>query len=162
MSVEFEDYSLRVIEALNDGVIKGLTEAAVEIHAEAVRNTKPGKVNGGKTKGDWKYIVDDSELVATIGNTNENAIWEEFGTGEWALKGNGHRGGWYIPIGNGKGQIPQEVVDAYGFKVVGKKNGQKFAFTRGKKPKKMLQNAFLKKKGIAVKLIEKAIKEAME
>lgn len=79
MSVEFEDYSIRVEDALKEAAIAFLHEAAGEVVSQTQRNTAVGKVAGGKTKGDWKYKVDESELKATIGSPNENAIWEEFG-----------------------------------------------------------------------------------
>ena len=34
-------------------------------------------------------------MSVTVGSPLENAIWEEFGTGEYALYGNGRKGGWY-------------------------------------------------------------------
>lgn len=159
--VEFQDFSIQVNKALDSACFKFLEEAASEFQSAAVRNTKVGKVSGGKTKGAWKHFVNEAKKEATVGNTDENAIWEEFGTGEYALKGNGHRGGWYIPIGNGERQISQAVVDAYGFEVVEGKNGQKFAFTKGKKPKRMLHNAFEKNKGKVIKRAKQIFKEEL-
>lgn len=93
MSVEFKDYSMQVKAAIDDAAIAYLYEAAGEIEAQTKRNTRVGKT--GQTKGAWTYKVDEGELVATIGNPLENAIWEEFGTGEYALHGDGRKGGWY-------------------------------------------------------------------
>lgn len=158
MSIEFHDYSIRVIEALNESCVQFLEEAASEIQSEAQRNTAVGKVSGGKTKGDWKHVVDESKLEATVGNTNENAIWEELGTGEYALEGKGRKGGWYIPIGEGQGEISQSVVDAYGMTVREGKDGKRFAYTKGKKPKRMLHNAFEAKKGKIERRLERILR----
>lgn len=161
VQVKFEDNSIKVKAALNDAVIQFLEEAASELKSAAQRNTKVGKVGGGKTKGDWGHVVDESKMTATIGNTNENAIWEEFGTGEYALEGKGRKGGWYIPIGGGTDEISQAVVDAYNMKVVYGKNGKKFAYTEGKKPKRMLHNAFVQNKSKIIRRAESILKGKM-
>lgn len=140
--VEFTDNSVQVINAINDACLNWLEEAAGELESQVKRNTKVGKVAGGKTKGQWKHKVDKNKLEAVVGNPNETAIWLEFGTGEYALKGNGRKGGWHILIGNGKGQISQEVVDAYHFPVKYGKNGKRFAYTTGMKPQRPLYTAF--------------------
>ena len=38
------------------------------------------------------FIAGQHEAI--IGSSDQNAIWEEFGTGEHALQGNGRKGGW--------------------------------------------------------------------
>ena len=159
--VRFENFSIQVMNALDDAAIQFLEEAASEIQSQAQRNTNVGRVNGGKTKGDWEHIIDESRHEATIGNNNENAVWEEFGTGEYALDGKGIKGGWYIPIGNGRGKISQAVVDAYNMKVVYGKDGVKFAYTKGKKPKRMLHNAFEAKKSAIKRRAEQIFRERM-
>lgn len=161
MSVEFQDFSIKVSEALEKASIQFLEEAASELESQAKRNTATGRVGGGKTKGDWGHVVEESKLEATIGNTNENAIWEEFGTGEHALEGKGRKGGWYIPIGDGEGQISQAVVDAYNMTVKHGKNGMKFAYTTGKKPKRMLHTAFEKNKAKIIRRAQQIFRERM-
>ena len=159
--VKFEDFSIQVKAAMEDAVLQFLEEAASEIKSQAQRNTAVGKVGGGKTKGAWDYVVNESRMEATVGNTDENAIWEELGTGEYALEGKGRKGGWYIPIGNGKDQVSQAVVDAYNMKVVYGKDGKKFAYTEGKKPKRMLHNAFVKNKAKIIRRAESILKGKM-
>lgn len=161
VEVKFEDNSIKVKGALNDAVLQFLEEAAAELKSQAQRNTSVGKVGGGKTKGDWDYVVDESRQTATIGNTNQNAIWEELGTGEYALEGKGRRGGWYILIGNGKDQISEAVVDAYNMQVVYGKDGKRYAYTEGKKPKRMLHNAFVKNKAKIIRRAEAILKGKM-
>ena len=148
-NVEFTDNSIKVKEAMNEAALKWLEESAIVIHSEVKRTAAVSKKGGnrGQTKGNWKWVVDEKKMEATVGNPLENAIWEEFGTGEYAEGGKGRKGGWYIPIGEGEGQISQAVVDSYGFKVVHGKDGVDFAFTKGKRPKRTLHNAYVKKKG---------------
>ena len=158
MPVQFTDNSIKVKAAINDTMVAWLYEAAAVIESEAARNTRVGKVGGGQTKGKWKHVVDESKMEATVGNTEENAIWEEMGTGEYALEGKGRKGGWYIPIGDGSGQISQQVVDAYHMKVVYGKDGKKFAYTEGKKPQRMLHKAFTAKKAKIIKSAQERMK----
>lgn len=90
-NVVFEDYSIKVENAINDRVNAVLEECAGEVESQVKRNTR---VDTGKTKNSWQHKVVDSEHTAYIGSNYENAIWEEFGTGEYALEGNGRKGGW--------------------------------------------------------------------
>jgi hypothetical protein len=153
-----EDYSAEVIAALKAAGVGWLYEASGELEAAAKRNTSVGKVGGGNTKQHWRTIVDEGEYKATVGNTEQTAIWLEFGTGDYAVNGDGRKGGWYIPIGEGPGQISQAVVDAYNFKVVYGKNGMSYAYTTGMKPQKPLKNAFDKKEPKIKKLLEEKMK----
>lgn len=162
MPVEFHDYSVQVREAMDDAAVSFLHEAASELKSQAQRKTQVGKVAGGKTKGAWKYVVDEADLIATVGNTEENAIWEEMGTGEYALEGKGRRGGWYILIGEGEGQISQRVVDAYGMTVKYGKDGKKYAYTTGKKPKRMLHNAFVENKAKIIRRAEQILRGRLD
>lgn len=157
-TVEFEDNTIKVLNALDNAYIAWLYEAAGELEAQAKRNTKVGKISGGKTKGKWKYEVDESSKEAVVGNTEETSIWLEFGTGEYALNGDGRKGGWYIPIGNGQGQISEEVVKAYHFKTAYGKDGKKYAYTTGMKPQRPLYTAFTNCKT----KIQKAFAEKMK
>lgn len=97
--------------------VNALEEAIGEIESQTKRNTK---VKTGKTKGSWQHIVNEDDLEAYVGSNYENAIWEEFGTGIYAQNGNGRKTAWvYTPDG-----------------------GKTFYKTHGKKPRRMLQNAF--------------------
>ena len=92
MSVRFTDNSAKIKAALDDAVIAYLYEAGGELESQVKRNTRVGS---GQLKNSWTYNVDESKGVTTIGSPLENAIWDEFGTGEFALHGDGRKGGWY-------------------------------------------------------------------
>lgn len=163
MPVEFHDYSVQVREAMDDAVVAFLHDAGSELMSQAQRKTATGKVNNGsRTKGAWKYVVDEAKQEATVGNTEENAIWEELGTGEYALEGKGRRGGWYILIGEGEGMISQRVVDAYGMTVKYGKDGKKYAYTTGKKPKRMLHTAFVENKAKIIRRAEQILRGRLD
>lgn len=89
--VIFEDYTIQVMNAIDSKINAVLEECAGEIESQTKRNTR---VDTGQLKNSWQHKVDDSEHIAYIGNPDENSIWEEFGTGEYALNGNGRIGGW--------------------------------------------------------------------
>ncbi|HJA20289.1 MAG TPA: HK97 gp10 family phage protein [Candidatus Mediterraneibacter ornithocaccae] len=151
MGMEFIDNSELVKRMLEEATISGVLEAAAECEAQTIRNTR---VDTGQTKESWKIEVEDGGHTAVIGNPLENSLWEEFGTGEYALKGNGRKGGWYIPeerlSSSARGKMK---------KVVGK-NGKVYYFTKGKRPTRAFQNAFATKKKTMIKLIINSIKKA--
>jgi hypothetical protein len=89
----FESNSVVVHRTMCNKVEALLLEVSAEIVSQTARNTK---VKTGQTKGSWAANLtnDGKEYTANIGSDYENAIWEEFGTGEYALKGDGRKGGW--------------------------------------------------------------------
>lgn len=134
--VEFHDYSMQVKAAINDAALQFLEEAASEIESQTRRNSR---VDTGQTKDSWAHLVDESKMEATVGSPLENAVWEEFGTGEYAYNGNGRKGGRFY-------------VDAKG----------KEHFTRGKKPVRMLHNAFVSKKNAIARRAQQIFKEELK
>lgn len=89
--LQFEDNSIKVKDAIEKACLAWLEEAAAELESQTARNQT--RVDTGATKGGWTHRVDKAAMTATVGNPLENAIWEEFGTGEYALNG-GRKGGW--------------------------------------------------------------------
>ena len=81
-TIQFTDNSAQVKAALDGAIVAYLYEAAGELEAQTKRNTR---VDTGNTKSSWSYHVDEAAGKAVVGSTLENAIWEEFGTGEYAL-----------------------------------------------------------------------------
>lgn len=136
MSVQFTDYSAVVKAALNDAAIAYLYEAGGELEAQVKRNSRVGS---GQLKNSWTYKVDESKGECTVGSPLENAIWEEFGTGEYALKGDGRKGGWYYQDDKGK-----------------------WHHTYGKKPHRAFQSAFNSLKSALVKRAEEVLKGSMK
>lgn len=116
MAVEFEDFTIQVKAALDEASLQFLEEAGGEVASQAQRNSR---VATGQLKGSWASKVDTQAHSVQAGSGLENAIWEEFGTGEYAAEGNGRKGGWAYVDDNGE-----------------------VHFTRGKKPNRTLQRAF--------------------
>lgn len=86
--IRFEDYSKQVIDAIDRGIINALEEVSGELEGRVKDNTR---VDTGKTKASWSHKVDEHKFEAYVGSNYENAIWEEFGTGIYALNGNGRK-----------------------------------------------------------------------
>lgn len=99
VGVKFTNNSIRVKRQIDNAVIPWLYEAAGELEAQVKRNTR---VDTGQTKGSWSYRVNESKLEAVVGSPMENAIWEEFGTGEFALHGDGRKTPWHYKDRKGK------------------------------------------------------------
>lgn len=115
-NIKFIDNSNEINEALEQQAKIWLEEASGEIEAQAKRNSR---VDSGQLKGSWTHTVNEEKLEAEIGSPLENAIWEEYGTGEFAVNNNGRKTPWKYKDGKGNWHI-----------------------TSGKKPNKTLGRAF--------------------
>lgn len=135
MPVEFTDNSIKVKDRLDSAMVSFLYEACGELEAQTKRNSK---VKTGKTKGSYENAVDEAKLEGYVGSNYENAIWEEFGTGEYALNGDGRKGGWFYVDEKGQGH-----------------------FTRGKEARRPLFKAFASLKGKITSRAEQILKERM-
>lgn len=131
-NVKFEDFSVKVIGAMNDKVNAALEECAGELEAQVKRNSR---VDTGQTKNSFKHYVDDNTHTAYVGSNAENAIWEEFGTGEHALNNDGRKGGW----------VYKDAVGEY-------------HYTTGKKPSRALWKAFTNLKSKIINRIQDVMK----
>ena len=87
----FKDNRVQVLKQTEDAIEATLLECAAEIVSQTARNTR---VDTGHLKGSWQANVEKTAdgYEAVIGSPLENAIWEEFGTGEQAINGNGRKG----------------------------------------------------------------------
>lgn len=132
MSVEFQDFSIQVKGAISDRINAALEECAGEVESQTKRNSR---VATGRTKNSFRHVVDDNTHTAYIGSDLENAIWEEFGTGEHALSGDGRKGGWRYQ--DEKGQ---------------------WHFTRGKTPTRAFWRAYTSLKAAIIRRLENAMR----
>lgn len=132
MAVEFQDNSAKIKDELNEKTIAFLYEAAGELEGQVKRNTKVGT---GQLKNSWTYTVDESNGEATIGSPLENAIWEEFGTGQYALNGDGRKTPWVYKDDKGN-----------------------WHRTTGKQPRRALNNAYITLKSSLQARLEQVLK----
>ena len=91
MTLTFWDNSDEVKAIIEAIGIAWLHEASGEMESQVKRNTR---VDTSRTKESWDYKVDEGRQVATIGSPKQTAIWEEFGTGIHASKGDGRKTPW--------------------------------------------------------------------
>ena len=120
--VEFIDFSAEVTEAVEAALIAGLYEAAGAMEARTIRNSRQSHTYGDKrATALWEYRVDEGKKEAYVGSQHEASYWEEFGTGEHALHGDGRKGWWvYVEgqeAGSGGKSYPtkEEAEDAAKF-----------------------------------------------
>lgn len=144
--VQLTDNSPAVKKAIEAAVTAFLHEAGVELVKQTADNSRP-YVDTGQTWNSYAYkVVDEPDGQKCIVSSDYmNAVWEEFGTGEYALEG-GKKGGWWIKVGNGSGEISPDKVKEYGWSDYryAKDGSISFVFTYGKKPRKPLQRAYEK------------------
>lgn len=141
MAVVFKDNSVAAKKELAECGVAFLHEACGEIVSQTARNAK---VSTGETKGSYKYEIDTQNLIGYIGSNHENAIWEEYGTGEYAIGKNGRKGGWWIKVGSGRGEMPPATAAKYGWEKVRRDRSGTitFVFTRGKKAQRPFFKAY--------------------
>ncbi|MGC4018942.1 MAG: HK97 gp10 family phage protein [Muricomes sp.] len=130
--IEFEDNRIEVKGQLKIVCLYWLYEVAGEIQAAVMRNTR---VDTSKTKGSWEYKVDSGKMEAYVGSNYENAVWEEFGTGQYALEGNGRKSPWAYKDIKGKWHV-----------------------TVGKRPRRALYKAFTYVSPRAKKYLEQKLR----
>ena len=120
MSVVFKDFTKIVLDKIHTTGEQFLEEVGGEIEAQTKQNTK---VDTGKTKGSWEHVVNAEKMEVQVGSRYKNALWEELGTGIYALNGDGRKTRWVYRTPDGK-----------------------FHSTVGKKPRRALFNAYNSKK----------------
>ena len=126
MSITFKDYSKIVLNKMHKCGENFLEEVGGELEAQTKRNTK---VDTGETKGSWEHKVNADKMEVQIGSRKKNALWEEFGTGIYALNGDGRKTKWVYK---------------------NPKDG-KFYTTVGKKPRRALYRAYESKKNAIIR-----------
>lgn len=138
--VKFIDHTEEVQSLIAELAYQVLEEVSGELESQVKRNTR---VDTGQTKNSWSHRVTGSmmagEYKATVGSPMENAIWEEFGTGEYALNGDGRKGGWFYVDEEGVGH-----------------------FTHGKKPSRAFYKAYSTLKNKLIKHMQDRFKGALK
>lgn len=122
-TVELNDYTDNIISSFDKKVNSFLLEVKDSVASQASLNS-PVDTGGLSRSFETDSFVDKNEKVAYIGSSLKYSIYQEFGTGEYALEGNGRKGGWIYKSS---------------------KDG-KFYRTNGVKPQRMLYRALLAKK----------------
>ncbi len=122
-TVELKDYTDNVISSFDKKVNSFLLEVKDSIASQASLNS-PVDTGGLSRSFETDSFVEKKEKTAYIGSSLNYSVYQELGTGEYALEGNGRKGGWIYKSS---------------------KDG-KFYRTNGVKPQRMLYRALLAKK----------------
>lgn len=163
MSVEFVNNSIRTKGAVRDACVAYLYEAAGEVQAQTMRNMPPGQwFSQQKTK--WEYAVDEDKLEATVGNPMQQSLWTEFGTGEYALHGDGRKGYWvYVKgsdsSGESTGGESYTLHEAKRIVAMMRAEGLDAHYTKGQTPKRPFQQAFDSLKAVLIRRAGEILKE---
>lgn len=167
MAVEFLDFSIEVKDALEDAVTAYLHEAAGELHGQTVRNSRQNNWNYGDIKATalWEFEVDEGEKMAQVGSPHEAGYWEEFGTGEHALNGDGRKGWWVYIEGGGDspkgGQKYYTKDEALQIMAMLQEDGFDAHITDGHDPNRPLYRAFTSLKSPLKRRADEILKERM-
>lgn len=146
MSVQFQDNSMRVKAEMEQAIVAYLYEAGGELEAQTKQNMPNGQWYA-QQKSKWKHVVDESKLEVTVGNPMQQSLWTEFGTGEYALHGDGRKGYWVYVKGNedspdSNGGKSYTLAEAKRIVAMMRADGIEAYCTKGQTPKNPLQNAF--------------------
>lgn len=116
--VELKDYTAQILESWETKGKSFMLEVKDLVAGQAADNSPR---DSGDLKRSFKEdsYVDEAEGVAYIGSSLKYSIYQEYGTGEYALQGKGRLGGW-VYYSDKKGR---------------------FYFTKGTTPKRMLYRA---------------------
>ena len=142
--VTFTDNSVQVKAELDRALVAFLREASAEVKTQAERFTP---VDSSQLKKHWDTVVDTKQKQAIIGNTLEYAIYQEFGTGEYALEGKGRKGYWVFVKDNDTGNMSRSaksytLAEAKRIMAYLRSKGLEAYYTNGVKPKRMLYKSF--------------------
>ena len=122
-AVELKDYTDKILSSFERKANAFLLEVKDSVASQASLNS-PVDTGGLSRSFLSDSFVNQREKTAYIGSSLKYSIWQEFGTGEYALEGGGRKGGWVYKSS---------------------KDG-KFYKTYGVKPQRMLYRALLTKK----------------
>lgn len=167
MSVELKDNSFEVKAELDETTIAWLYTWANEIASHARDNTKLDGDEGVQLRKSYRADVDEIKGEARVGSDLESAYWEEFGTGEHAIHGDGRKDWWvYIEGGSGyegetnhyRTKEEAEAAAAY----ISRKYGKTAVATNGREPSYTLEKAFTANKSKAIADLERQLKARMD
>ena len=148
-NIEFKDNRVAIKAEINEKSLNLIEAIAKEINTQVIKNSK---VDTGQTKQYWKHYIERQKGEAYVGNELENALWEEFGTGEYAVNGDGRKTPWFVPV---DGYTGTKKPTFNGKVEVVFIKGVKYYKTNGKKPSRALTKAFETTKPKITKMAEK-------
>lgn len=132
--IKFIDNSAAAKKAIQQGALTNVIKACELIRSQA-KELAPVNYGHLRDNIDYKIEVSGKRIVGHIGSPDEYAIYNEYGTGDYAENGNGRKGGW--------GYTDEEGVEH---------------FTHGQKPRPFLRPAFRANKANIKKILARKAK----
>lgn len=144
--IRFEDFSEQVSNEIKNIALNWLEEASSELESQTVMRSGTGQYYR-EIASKWQHNVDRNKYTAYVGNPLQNALWTEFGTGEYALNDDGRKGYWvFVKDSNGtssqstKQYTLKEAKQTVAFM---RSKGLDAVYTCGTLPKRPLHYAFI-------------------
>lgn len=161
VQVEFEDYSINVKNAIKEKAVQFLYEVCDELRSQATRNSRR---KTSQTSGSFNRQVDEAQLAGYVGSDYWNAIYEEFGTGEHAINGDGRKGYWVFVDTGGEPKAPKggknlTLAQAKRAMAMMRKKGLNAYYTNGKTANRPLYKAFTSSKSKIIQHAEEVFGE---
>lgn len=156
MAVVFKDFSIDVKTEINDTTIAWLYTWANEIASTAQRSCSMEGDAGSQLRGSYRADVNSGAGQAKIGTPLEAGYWEEWGTGEYAVHGDGRKGWWLYKDGyHGNGG---KVWTEQRAKAIAAASRGKFHATNGRRPNFTLEKSFNANKSKAIADLERMLR----
>ena len=159
MAVQFIDNSIKVKAEINQTTIAWLYEWANEIASQAKDNVALDGEAGIQLRGAYSAAVNAGAGEAKVGTPLESGYWEEYGTGSYAVHGDGRKGWWVWKEGyegNGGEMLTEEEAKAIAA------SDPTIHATNGRPPSHTLEKAFTVNKPKAIADLEKQLKARMD
>lgn len=162
MAVSFTDNSIKVQAALDEAIRAYLYEAGETLQRRAANNTTIGHETAEK----WQYRVEEKKQECIVGNPLESSLWDELGTGEWAVNKDGRKGYWVYVAGSARNPNPsqKQYTKEEARKTVAwmRSEGLDAHYTNGRKPARGFQKAFDMLKPALIRRAEELLKVKMQ
>lgn len=156
---------MQVEAALNEETIAWLHTWSGEIASQAKRGCKLTRNDVGvDLRGSYANEVDESKGEATIGSPHEAAYWEEWGTGAYAVHGDGRQGWWVYVEGEHNTATSQNYYtkdEAQGIAAGLRAQGLPAFATNGRQPSHTLEHAFDAVRDKAIEDLKETLGERM-
>ena len=140
MSIEIEGLERLIakLDDIPDNIERKMHEAVLFLEGEAREKAPKADIGGGRLKGSIESTVErrGNEIEGTVFSTVHYAPYQEFGTGLFAVNGNGRKTGWAY-------EDP--------------KTGE-IVFTRGNRPHPFLGPALRENKNVVVQFLKEGLK----
>lgn len=159
MSVKFQDFSFSVKAELDDAAKAWLHTWGNEIASQARDNVQLDGDEGVQLRKSYRADVDEKNGVAMIGTPLESGYWEEYGTGEYAVHGDGRKGWWVWKDGykgNGGPMLTEKEAKAIAA------SDPTLHASNGRPPSYTLETAFTVTKPKAIADAKSKLKERLD